>query len=245
MKAISLNDVTHYVEENIGVFHQKRIQSIDGLKLESVLKRKNPYLFKAKNVQTAGDIVKTLVDAHISSNEETIFGDWLEGLAIFINGQVYDGWKSGITGIDLEFDNAGVRNIVTIKSGPNWGNSSQIQKMKDDFKTAQKALRTSNSNLVIKAINGCCYGRDTKPDKGDYFKYCGQMFWEFISGNHELYLEIIKPLGHKAKEKNDEFLDSYSQMINKFTRTFANGYCKENGDIDWEKLVRLNSSIDG
>lgn len=245
MKAISLNDVTHYVEENIGVFHQKRIQSIDGPKLESVLKRKNPYLFKAKNVQTAGDIVKTLVDAHISSNEETIFGDWLEGLAIFINGQVYDGWKSGITGIDLEFDNAGVRNIVTIKSGPNWGNSSQIQKMKDDFKTAQKALRTSNSNLVIKAINGCCYGRDTKPDKGDYFKYCGQMFWEFISGNHELYLEIIKPLGHKAKEKNDEFLDSYSQMINKFTRTFANGYCKENGDIDWEKLVRLNSSIDG
>lgn len=245
MKAINLNDVTHYVEENIGVFHQKRIQSIDGLKLESVLKRKNPYLFKAKNVQTAGDIVKTLVDAHISSNEETIFGDWLEGLAIFINGQVYDGWKSGITGIDLEFDNAGVRNIVTIKSGPNWGNSSQIQKMKDDFKTAQKALRTSNSNLVIKAINGCCYGRDTKPDKGDYFKYCGQMFWEFISGNHELYLEIIKPLGHKAKEKNDEFLDSYSQMINKFTRTFANGYCKENGDIDWEKLVRLNSSIDG
>jgi len=245
MKAINLNDVTHYVEENIGVFHQKRIQSIDGLKLDSVLKRKNPYLFKAKNVQTAGDIVKTLVDAHISSNEETIFGDWLEGLAIFINGQVYGGWKSGITGIDLEFDNAGVRNIVTIKSGPNWGNSSQIQKMKDDFKTAQKALRTSNSNLVIKAINGCCYGRDTKPDKGDYFKYCGQMFWEFISGNRELYLEIIKPLGHKAKEKNEEFLDSYSQMINKFTRTFANGYCKENGDIDWEKLVRLNSSIDG
>lgn len=194
---------------------------------------------------TAEQIVKTQVDAHISSNEETIFGDWLEGLAIFINGQVYGGWKSGITGIDLEFDNAGFRHIVTIKSGPNWGNSSQIQKMKEDFKTAQKTLRTGNSNLAIKAINGCCYGRDNKPDKGDYFKYCGQLFWEFISGNHELYLEIIKPLGYKAKEKNDEFLLLYSQMINKFTRTFANGYCKENGDIDWKKLVRLNSSISG
>ncbi|MHB8174419.1 MAG: PmeII family type II restriction endonuclease, partial [Nitrospirota bacterium] len=21
-------------------------------------------------------------------------------------------------------------------------------------------------------MNGCCYGRDNKPDKGDYFKYC-------------------------------------------------------------------------
>jgi hypothetical protein len=170
MKPVNLNDVSSYVEQHIGVFHQKRIQSIDSLKLTDVLKRKNPYLFKAKNVLTSEQIVKTLVDAHISSNEETIFGDWLEGLAIFINGQVYGGWKSGITGIDLEFDMEGFRHIVTIKSGPNWGNSSQIQKMKDDFKTAQKALRTSNSNLVIKAINGCCYGRDNKPDKGDYFQ---------------------------------------------------------------------------
>lgn len=39
---------------------------------------------------TAEQIIKGLVDAHISSNEETIFGDWLEGLAIFINNKVYD-----------------------------------------------------------------------------------------------------------------------------------------------------------
>jgi len=242
MKPVNLSDVTNYVEQHIGVFHQKRIQSVDSLKLIDVLKRKNPYLFKAKNVLTSEQIVKTLVDAHISSNEETIFGDWLEGLAIFINSQVYGGWKSGITGIDLEFDNEGFRHIVTIKSGPNWGNSSQIQKMKDDFITAQKALRTSNSKLAIKAINGCCYGRDNKPDKGDYFKYCGQRFWEFISGNAQLYLEIIEPLGHKAKERNDEFQVAYAQMINKFTRDFANNFCKENGDIDWEKLVKTNSS---
>lgn len=243
MNPLNLNDVTRYVEQNIGTFHQKRILSIDNLQLESVLKRKNPYLFKAKNVLTAEQIIKTLVDAHISSNEETIFGDWLEGLAIFINSHVFGGWKSGITGIDLEFDNEGFRNIITIKSGPNWGNSSQIRKMKDDFITAKKALRTSNSNLIIRAINGCCYGRDRKPDKGDYFKYCGEKFWTFISGDKELFLEIIEPLGHKAKERNDEFLISYSQMINKLTRNFANNFCKENGDIDWEKIVRLNSSI--
>jgi len=32
----------------------------------------------------------------------------------------------------------------------------------------------------IVAVNGCCYGRDNRPDKGDYLKYCGQRFWEFI-----------------------------------------------------------------
>ncbi|HPX75157.1 MAG TPA: PmeII family type II restriction endonuclease [Bacteroidales bacterium] len=242
MKKLNLKNVTQYVEENIGTFHEKRIQSLDNLKLSQVLKRKNPYLFKAKYVLTAEEIIRGIVDAHISSSEEGIFGDWLEGLAIFINEEVYGGKKSGIQGIDLEFDMDGIRYIVNIKSGPNWGNSSQIKKMISDFKTAKKTLRTSNSKLNIIAVNGCCYGRDNKPDKGDYFKYCGQSFWEFISGNKNLYTEIIEPLGHKAKQKNDDFIKSYSQMINKFTREFSNEFCKDNGEIDWEKLVRFNSS---
>lgn len=242
MKNLNLKDISQYVEKNIGTFHQKRIQSLDNLKLTQVLKRKNPYLFKAKYVLTAEQIIKSLVDAHISSNEETVFGDWLEGLAIFINNIVFDGRKSGITGIDLEFDSQGVRNIIAIKSGPNWGNSSQVAKMIADFKTAKKILRTSNSQLQVVAVNGCCYGRDNKPDKGDYFKYCGQRFWEFISGKTELFTEIIEPIGHQAKEKNDDFLKSYSQMINKFTKEFANEFCKNNGEIDWDKLVRLNSA---
>lgn len=241
MNALNLTDVSQYVETNIGTFHQKRIASLNKLKLKTVLAKKNPYLFKAKYLLTAEQIIRSLTDAFISSNEETIFGDWLEGLAIFINAKVYGGWKSGIPGIDLEFDKDGRRNIVTIKSGPNWGNSSQIAKMKADFKTAMKTLRTSNSGLQIVTVNGCCYGKDNNPDKGDYFKYCGQRFWEFISGEPNLYIEIIEPLGHKAKEKNDEFIESYSQMINKFTKEFINDFCKATGEIDWEKLVKLNS----
>jgi hypothetical protein len=234
--------VIEYVENNIADFHKKRISSLDKLKLKGVLKRKNPYLFKAKYILTAEQLVKGFVDAHISSNEETIFGDWLEGLAIFINSIVYKGIKSGITGIDLEFNKEKVRYIVTIKSGPNWGNSSQINKMRIDFKTAMKTLRTSNSKLNIIAVNGCCYGRDNNPDKGDYFKYCGQKFWEFISNEKDLYCEIIEPLGFKAKERNDEFLQSYAQMINKFTFEFSQEFCAE-GQIDWEKLVKYSSSV--
>lgn len=242
MEELNLKDVCQYVEEHIGVFHQKRIQSIDKLKLSKILKRKNPYLFKAKYVLTAEQIIKGIVDAHISSSEETIFGDWLEGLAIFICNKVYGGTKSGIEGIGLEFDFNDVRYIITIKSGPNLGNAPAIKKMISGFKTAKKTLRTSNSQLNIVAINGCCYGQDKNPDKGDYFKYCGQRFWEFISGNEELYIQIIEPLGTKAKEKNDEFMLSYSNCINKFTREFILTFCKDSGEIDWEKLLKYNSS---
>ena len=112
-----------------------------------------------------------------------------------------------------------------------------------DFKTAKKTLRTSNSQLNIVAVNGCCYGKDNDPDKGDYYKFCGQRFWEFISGNDRLFTEIIDPLGYNAKERNDDFVKSYAHMINKFTRDFSNDFCKTNGEIDWDKLVRFNSAI--
>jgi len=91
MNPLNLRDVERYIEQNIGTFHQKRIESLDELNLKEVLSKKNPYLFKAKYVLTAEQLVKGITDAHISSNEETIFGNWLEGLAIFINEKVYGG----------------------------------------------------------------------------------------------------------------------------------------------------------
>ncbi len=154
-------EITKYVENNIESFHRKRIDKINKLKLYSVLRKKNPYLFKAKNVLKAQDLIQAIVDAFLSSSEEGIFGDWLEGLAIFVNKKVYNGWKSGISGIDLEFDKYNVRYIVSIKSGPNWGNDSQIKKMIDNFNTARKILRTSGADVHVMAVNGCCYGKTT------------------------------------------------------------------------------------
>ncbi len=244
MGKIKLSDVERYVEQNIGTFHSKRLAVLDTLKLRDVLKKKKPYLFKAKNVLTSQEIVQQIVDARLSSSEETIFGDWLEGLAIYINQEVFAGRKSGIPGIDLEFDLEGVRYIVTIKSGPNWGNDAQVKKMKLDFTSAKKVLRTSNSKINVTAINGCCYGRSNTTDKGEYFKYCGQRFWEFISGERDLYLDLIKPLSHSAKERTEEYLTSYARMINLFTMEFSKDFCDTKGDIDWNKLVQFNSAID-
>lgn len=240
MKAINLEDVRQYVAKNIGSFHQQRLDNLQKLKLAAVLKRKNPYLYRAKNVLLAQDYVKSLLEAHLSSNEETIFGDFLENLARFISKQTTNGHKSSTKGIDLEFIEGGVTYLVTIKSGPNWGNSSQIDKMVQNFKTAKKILRTNSRKTNVVAVNGCCYGIDNKPDKGDYLKLCGQAFWTFISGNQNLYTEIIEPLGFEAKKRNDDFAKEYAVILNSFTKSFMDDFCPD-GVIDWEKLVRFNS----
>ena len=243
MGKIENKDVISYIEKNISTFHGKRLVNLEALKLSKILKKKNPYLFKAKNIHTAQDLVKPLLDAHLSSQEETIFGDFLEGLAIFICEKVYKGRKSSTTGIDLEFDKDEIRYVVSIKSGPIWGNSQAVNKMISNFNAARKTLRTSNSKINIAAVNGCCYGKKKNPykAKGDYFKYCGQQFWEFISGDENLYTKIIEPLGHKAKERNEEFMVAYAQIINKFTLDFIKDFCID-GKVDWEKLVKFNSA---
>jgi len=245
MAQITKKEIIEFIEPNIQLFHKRRLDNLTDLQLTKILSRKNPYLFRAKNQTTAQDLVKTILDAHLSSQEEGIFGGFLEELAVFINGRVYSGRKSSSEGIDLEFSKNGINYIISIKSGPNWGNSRQIARMKDDFKRAKRTLGTNVSSQKVIAVNGCCYGKDDNPDKGDYLKLCGQRFWEFISGNENLYTDIIEPLGHKAKEKNERFSEEYAKVINRFTREFATEYCDKDGSILWEKLVKFNSGKSG
>lgn len=240
MQPINLEEVTHYVESNIGTFHSQRLDNLRGLKLNDVLKRKNPYLYKAKNMLIAQDLVKSILDAHLSSNEETIFGTFLEGLARFVSQKATSGSKASTKGIDLEFTSEKVTYLVVIKSGPNWANSGQIDDMIEKFKTAKRTLKTNTKGSKVVAVNGCCYGKDNKPDKGEYLKLCGQAFWKFISGDDQLYIQIIEPLSHQAKERSEKFIGEYSKVLNLFTLAFMEDFC-DMGVINWTKLVEYNS----
>jgi hypothetical protein len=241
MPPLNPDDVTQYIRDNIGTFHQRRADSLHSLKLANVLTKKNPYLFKAKNIQTSEELVKALLDAHISSQEEAIFGEFLEGLAIFVCNKVHGGRKSAAEGVDLEFERDSVLYIVTVKSGPNWGNSSQIKQMVENFGRAKRILRTSQAmSKNIVPVNGCCYGRTNKLMKDDYYKICGQAFWELMSDDEGLYLEIIKPLNYEAKKRTEEFQEEYLRVLSEFVIEFQRDFC--NGIIiNWEKLVEFNS----
>ena len=243
MKKIDLKQIYEYVEKHISVFHQRRLDYVQNkIDLLKILKQKNPYLFKAKNILTAQDLIKGFLDAFLQSQEETLFGEFIEGLAIFVCDKAYGAKKSELTGIDLEFEKDGVVYFVEIKAGWNWGNSSQIKQLRINFEKAKKAMHIKTGKKTV-AVNGCCFGKDNKPDKGGYLKLCGQNFWELISGDTNLYIEIIDPIGYKAKQKNDEFLESYAQIVNKLTLEFSQKFC-DNGKINWGKLVEYNSGFE-
>lgn len=238
------NKLSKYVEDNIGDFHKARIEKLKKMNLSILLKRKNPYLYKAKNVVTASAMVESLASAYMSSAEESIFGNWLEGLAIYVCEIIYGGYKSSAEGMDMEFDRDGIHYFVSIKSGPSWSNSSSMKALKADFVRAVNIFNTSRTPVPTMCIEGCCYGNDNKGYKNSiHLKYCGEKFWSLISGEPNLFVDIIEPLGYKAKEKNDEYYKDYGSMINKLTMQFIKDYCDSEGNIDWEKVVRLNAAV--
>ena len=90
--------VVKAIAEALETFYASLIQKIDGLNIQKVMKRKNPYLYRAKAMQNAAEIVESVLTAFVSSSEETIFGNcFFEPIAIAASG----GRKALAEGIDI------------------------------------------------------------------------------------------------------------------------------------------------
>jgi hypothetical protein len=248
------------LKEVVDVFYQKRLNKLKELNLNHILKKKNPYLFKAKNIEHPWQLVQSSLDAFLSSQEETIFGNLLEAFAIHIAKTMYGGFKSKLKSVDLEFERENTYFIVGIKSGTNWGNADQINKMRDNFKAARDTLRKSGITKEIVAVNGCMYGKEAIPlrdkkhirVKGQptkildeepervYYKYCGQVFWDFITEDTDFYKEMIVPIDEEAKKKGKAFQELYDQKLNIMTKDFTDKF-QTDGKIDWLRLIEFVS----
>jgi len=127
-----------------------------------------------------------------------------------------------------------------VKSGPNWGNSSQQRKQEQDFQKAVKVLKQSRRTKNVQPVLGICYGKVKTTHVRGYLKVVGQNFWYLISEDKDLYTDIIEPLGHRAKKHNEKFQRAKNKIVNLFTKDFLEEFC-DDGVIDWKKLVRFNS----
>lgn len=247
MSKLNYTKINSYIAENVmKPFYEIRLEKLSALNLNTIVKRKNPYLFKAKNIETSGEFVKYILDAYLSSQEETMFGNLLEKLAIFICEKTFDGRKAEqgvLKSVDLEFERENRYYIVGIKSGIYWGNKDQIDRMKSNFKFAKRILKKNGIAKEIIAVNGCIYGKDNRPFKEDsdpeqnYYKICGQEFWELISGDNNLYKNIILPLDKEAKKRSDHFKEIYAEKSNEMIKDFSDSFLTKKGSIDWEKMI--------
>ena len=74
-----------------------------------------------------------------------------------------------------------------------------------------------------------------------YQELAGKKFWEELTGDADFYLKIIKFMGNLPEQYVASYKESYNKASNRLVREFSNKFCKDDGSIDWEKLVEFNS----
>lgn len=110
-------EVVQAIAKALETFYGTLIEKIDTLDIKKVIKRKNPYLYRAKAMESASEIVESVLSAFVTSSEETIFGNcFFEPIAIAVSG----GNKALAEGIDLmiQDDDSNTIYAIAVKSGP-------------------------------------------------------------------------------------------------------------------------------
>ncbi|MCR5322258.1 MAG: hypothetical protein K6E85_03170 [Lachnospiraceae bacterium] len=234
-------EVIKAIAEALEIFYGSLIEKIDGLDIVKIMKRKNPYLYRAKAMENAAEIVENVLSAFVSSSEETIFGNcFFEPLAIAASG----GNKALAEGIDIMVhDNENnVIYAVAVKSGPSVFNADSKKRQEQNFAAASKLAQQARARYA--AYIGYAYGKKKESGHGKpkiYQELAGKRFWTELTGDEEFYLKIIKFMGDLPEKYVAAYKESYNKASNRLVREFSNKFCKEDGSIDWENLVEFNS----
>lgn len=200
------------------------------------LRRKNPFLYRIRGCDTPQRLAEEVVNAVISSSEETMFGEVLEQVAISVARAARQGRKSSSEAIDIEWDETvqnRVRVLVQVKSGPNWGNSEQRRRMIDSFRRATQAYRSNNPNGQVSCVEGCCYGKNLVQELGTHRKIVGMEFWKFISRWDQCSFAIMDLLGEFASNGLSRLKRETMQQLEQFL--IDEDYVTD-GLIDWQSL---------
>jgi hypothetical protein len=233
------NKLEQEIEKCLRNFYEHRLSGLKDLSLKKVLKKKNPYLYRAMGMENASDIVEQLMAAFITSSDETIFGNvFFEPLARV----VAKGNASPSEGIDFIVETSEKYLAVAVKSGPNWGNADQHKRQSTNFESLKRRLYKMNKQFD--PLVGQAYGQQSsEPTENSRFRRrSGQAFWEEITGDNEFYLKIIRCMRDVPQRFRPKWKSQWDQAVNRFSREFMDDFCFDDGSIDWEKLVAFNSS---
>ena len=229
------------IAKALEMFYESLIEKIDGLDIKKIMKRKNPYLYRAKAMQSAAEIVESVLSAFVSSSEETIFGNcFFEPIAIAASG----GSKALAEGIDIMREDKETNTIyaVAVKSGPSVFNADSRKRQEQNFIAASKLARQAKARY--EAYIGYCYGKKKNTGRGIpkmYQELAGKEFWKELTGDENFYIKIISFMGTMPEQYVAAYKESYNKAANRLVREFSINFCKEDGSIDWEGLVEFNS----
>lgn len=223
----------------LDAFYSSLIAKINSLNIKSIMKRKNPYLFRAKAMNGAAQIVDAILAAFISSSEETIFGNvFFEPIAC----AAAQGQKALAEGVDIMVERDNTIYAIAVKSGTSVFNADSRKKQEQNFMAASKLAQQAKKRFV--AMIGYSYGKKKASSRGlpkFYTELAGKEFWTELTGDEEFYIKLIRLMDRMPEKYVEDFDEAYQKAANRLVKEFTIEFCYDDGGIDWEKLVRFNS----
>jgi|SRR5581483_11466415 hypothetical protein len=238
---IDSEQLQQLIAQALDDFYRRRIQRLADLKLRAILRRKNPYLYKAIGAFDPVDVIEEILKAYLSSSDEEIFGEaFFEPIAKAVSGGVV----SPTEGVDIAIETDDRYTAIAMKSGPNPFNSSQVKRQSDEFETLRRRLIKLRKQFD--PVLGHGYGRKQSPPtpKKLYRDSSGEKFWEELTGDPDFYLKLIRYMEQSVVEAHrPQYIAEYKQVRAIHLQEFLEDFCAD-GLVDWEKLVRFNSGKD-
>lgn len=241
MSSIPQNTIDIFVSTHLASFYQRRIAKLSTLKLKDVLKRKNPYLFRAVGIENVNELIAELLKAYMSSSDEGIFGDaFFEPLAR----DLANGHYAAGEGVDVIVETDTAFKAFAVKSGTAVFNVQSRKRQMDEF--AKMRNRLYKVGKRFDPIVGYSYGKksESAPGTNCFREIAGQRFWWELSGDQECYLKILRAIKSAPSKHKVEFYTEWEKALNRFALSFGINFCDEFGAIDWEKLLRFNSGME-
>jgi hypothetical protein len=222
------------------------LESLKGLKrikrkeisFPKLLSKCNPYELVV-NCQTVESLVDFIMGSHKQTSSQTIWGNYLESIAVKVCEKNLNGIKSKEECTDIEWFCDGVKHFRGWKSSPKWCNADQ----KSVVNLKETELKNTEDFGSYKVLTS--YGKTTKRiTTNSFVQLSGQEAWEEISNDNELYNKIMVGI-ELNRNIIVQFIESiYISDRERIIPWMEDNFLNDNNTINFIKINKYVSSRD-
>ncbi len=231
-----------FMEQNvINIIVEECLTNLESVKrkkinLPELLGKCNPYPMVV-NCKTPEDIVDFILQRHQQTSEQTIWGNFLESIAVKISEIKLNGYKSKEVCTDIEWVSNSKKHFRGWKSSPNWANADQ----KRTVINTEKELNKLDDFGSFKVLTS--YGKtpNRKKSSVNFTQISGQESWEEIGNDNEMYNKVML-----AVENCSNKIGLFIKSIYISDRNRAIEWINENfTDGDKLNFIKINKYVSG
>ena len=194
--------------------------------------RKNPYLYRASGLVTCEELVERAFLDYLSSSTETLFGNFLERVALQLAGGYQ--CKSATKGVDIERRAGNKAELYVVKSGPAAFNAGSRRDAERALDEAAKRLRPAG--IEVQKFIGFAYGRKRTTYERGIIVLSSSDFWRRISGISDFHIRLLEICGCLAPLYRTDVHAARKRLLKEAKEV----YCEANGAIQWEQVLRAS-----